>query len=192
MRWYIAFFAVAGLIGVLLSVGGPPLPEGVTADSSGEQTCDGFCPLPTPVAGTPDWGQPPEPPPAWGQMEAELWRLGPAINAGAIPIENGECSLAMNPDSLEFGLHCGPDADAGGSAVVMDGMPADDRPPSERTRPPDVLGALREWVDLMIAGEVSAEETAILIYDADSGQVTTWVGVDPCASFTCGPPPPEE
>jgi hypothetical protein len=166
MRWHITFFGAIALGVGVLAAGGLPLLRGAIADRPAEPD------EPQPLGG-------------WSQVDAELGRLGPAINSGAIPIANGECSTAMDGDSLELWLACGPDAEAMLAAAPLDGSTrSDDRPRSESTLPPHVLDALKGWVDGMIAGEVGAEETAVFLYDADSDKVATWAGSDPDAFLT--------
>jgi len=163
MRWYIALFGAVALGAVALAAASLPLLSGAIADRS------------------PQPGEP-EPVGAWLQVDAELARLGPAINSGAIPTENGECVTAMDGESLELWLACGPDAEAMLAAAPLAGSAhTDDRPRSEITLPQDVFGALAGFVDRMIAGDVSAEETAVFLYDADSGNVAAWVGTDTAA-----------
>lgn len=175
MPWCVVFFGTIALSVAALWASALPLPVGGSAP---EPPCRWPCDFATPTADAAAWGEP-EPLGGWLQVDAELARLGPAINSGAIPIENGECVTAMDGESLELWLACGPDGDAMLDVAPLDGARrTDDRPRSETTLPPDVLDALKGWVDGIIAGDVSGEQTAVFLYDVDSGKVATWVGTD--------------
>jgi len=171
---YVAVFAIVALSAAALWAGDWLAVPGLAADPEPpcRWPCD-FATAPTRLSEE----EKPDVLPAWQQLEEELARLGPAINSGTIPIQNGECVTAMDGESLELWLACGPDADAMLTVAPLDGSTRiDDSPRSEITLPPHVLEALTQLVDRMIAGDVGAEQTAVFLYDADSGKVATWVG----------------
>jgi len=146
----------------------------------------GGSPVPSPTATAARaledrWSGPPGMTQVRVDVQNEIDRLAPAVNAGIIPTENAECvwtACAATATAVPSGLRvaCGPDADH--AVLLFEGTVggwSSEQPPPETVLPPKVFDALREMIDFISAGGLQSGETAVLWYNGDVEDVTWFI-----------------